>query len=168
MRCPYCGEQDTRVVDSRLSQEGDQVRRRRECVACHERFTTHEVAELAMPRIIKADGRREAFREDKLRAGMLRALEKCPVESESIEAAIARIRKALLASGDREVSSRVVGEYIMNELRSLDHVAYIRFASVYRRFEDIQQLREAIDHLAGGGAESGDGSRETPDNGATS
>lgn len=148
MRCPYCGEQDTRVVDSRLSQEGDQVRRRRECVACHERFTTHEVAELAMPRIIKADGRREAFREDKLRAGMLRALEKCPVESDSVEAAISRIKKSLLASGDREVASRVVGECIMNELRGLDHVAYIRFASVYRRFEDIQQFREVIEHLA--------------------
>ncbi|HWP00404.1 MAG TPA: transcriptional regulator NrdR [Methylococcus sp.] len=147
MRCPFCGAQDTRVVDSRLSQEGDQVRRRRECGECKERFTTYEVAELNLPRVVKSDGSRQPFREEKLRAGMLRALEKRPVSSEKVEAAIARIKKRLLASGEREVPSRVLGDYVMNELSQLDDVAYVRFASVYRRFEDVNQFREVIDKM---------------------
>ncbi|HUL11274.1 MAG TPA: transcriptional regulator NrdR [Methylococcaceae bacterium] len=147
MRCPFCGAQDTRVIDSRLSQEGDQVRRRRECSECKERFTTYEAAELNLPRVIKSDGSREPFREEKLRAGMLRALEKRPVGSDRIEAAINRIKKRLLARGEREVPSRLIGESVMQELGSLDHVAYVRFASVYRSFEDVNEFREVIDRL---------------------
>lgn len=147
MRCPFCGAQDTRVIDSRLSQEGDQVRRRRECGECKERFTTYETAELNLPRVVKSDGSREPFREDKLRAGMLRALEKRPVGSDRIEAAINRIKKRLLARGEREVPSRLIGENVMQELGSLDHVAYVRFASVYRSFQDVNEFREVIDRL---------------------
>jgi len=147
MRCPFCGAQDTRVVDSRLSQEGDQVRRRRECGECKERFTTYEVAELNLPRVVKSNGNREPFREDKLRAGMLRALEKRPVGSDRIEAAITRIKKRLLTSGEREVPSRLIGENVMKELAALDHVAYVRFASVYRSFQDVNEFREVIDRL---------------------
>lgn len=134
-------------MDSRLSQEGDQVRRRRECGECKERFTTYEAAELNMPRVVKSDGSRQPFREEKLRAGMLRALEKRPVPSDRVEAAITRIKKRLLATGEREVQSRLVGEFVMNELSQLDDVAYVRFASVYRRFEDVNQFREVIDRL---------------------
>lgn len=147
MRCPFCGAQDTRVVDSRLSQEGDQVRRRRECGECKERFTTYEVAELNLPRVVKSNGNREPFREDKLRAGILRALEKRPVGSDRIEAAITRIKKRLLASGEREIPSRLIGESVMRELADLDHVAYVRFASVYRSFQDVNEFREVIDRL---------------------
>ncbi|TAN49492.1 MAG: transcriptional regulator NrdR [Methylococcaceae bacterium] len=147
MRCPFCGEVDTRVVDSRLSHEGDQVRRRRECAECKERFTTYEVAELTLPRMIKSNGSREPFREDKLRAGMLRALEKRPVEANRIEASINRIKKALMTRGEREVSTRDVGELVMQELSALDHVAYVRFASVYRSFQDVNEFREVIDRL---------------------
>ncbi len=147
MRCPFCGALDTRVVDSRLSQEGDQVRRRRACVECKERFTTYEAAELNLPRVVKSNGSREPFREDKLRAGLLRALEKRPVGSDRIEAAINRIKKRLLARGEREVPSREIGENVMQELSSLDHVAYVRFASVYRNFEDVNEFREVIDRL---------------------
>jgi transcriptional repressor NrdR len=147
MRCPFCGAQDTRVIDSRLSQEGDQVRRRRECTECRERFTTYEAAELNMPRVVKSNGSREPFREEKLRAGMLRALEKRPVGSDRIEAAVNRIKKKLLACGEREVPSRLIGESVMQELAGLDQVAYIRFASVYRSFQDVNEFREVIDRL---------------------
>ncbi|BBL74040.1 transcriptional regulator NrdR [Methylomagnum ishizawai] len=147
MRCPFCGAHDTRVIDSRLSQEGDQVRRRRECVECKERFTTYEAAELNLPRIVKSNGSREPFREEKLRAGMLRALEKRPVGSDRIEAAINRIKKQLLARGEREIPSRLIGENVMRELGELDHVAYVRFASVYRSFQDVNAFREVIDQL---------------------
>jgi len=147
MRCPFCGASDTRVIDSRLSQEGDQVRRRRECGDCKERFTTYESAELNMPRVVKSNGNREPFREEKLRAGILRALEKRPVASDLVEAAITRIKKGLLARGEREVPSRLIGERVMQELSRLDHVAYVRFASVYRRFEDVNEFREVIEHL---------------------
>ncbi|BBL70668.1 transcriptional regulator NrdR [Methylogaea oryzae] len=147
MRCPFCGAADTRVVDSRLSHDGDQVRRRRECVECKERFTSFEVAELTLPRMIKSNGSREPFREDKLRAGMLRALEKRPVDANRIEASINRIKKALMTRGDREVSSRDVGELVMQELSLLDHVAYVRFASVYRSFQDVKEFRDVIDRL---------------------
>ena len=136
MHCPFCAANDTKVIDSRLVAEGDQVRRRRECVACGERFTTFETAELVMPRLIKQDGSRQPFDEEKLRAGMQRALEKRPVSVERLEEAIARIKQQLRATGEREVKSLVLGELVMTELSKLDEVAYIRFASVYRRFQD--------------------------------
>lgn len=147
MHCPFCGAQDTKVIDSRLANEGAQVRRRRECLACNERFTTFESAELVMPRIIKSNGAREPFNEKKLTAGMMRALEKRPVESENVEAAISRIQHRLRASGEREIASRQLGEWVMNELRALDQVAYVRFASVYRSFEDVNAFREEIERL---------------------
>lgn len=148
MHCPFCAANDTKVIDSRLVAEGDQVRRRRECVACGERFTTFETAELVMPRLIKQDGRRQPFDEDKLRAGMQRALEKRPVGIERLEEAIARIKQQLRATGEREVKSLVLGELVMSELSKLDEVAYIRFASVYRRFQDLNEFREEIERLA--------------------
>ncbi len=147
MRCPYCQAQDTRVIDSRLAREGDQVRRRRECGQCGERFTTFESAELLMPRMVKQDGTREPFDEDKLRTGMLRALEKRPVDTERVEAAIHRIIRHIRAQGEREVPSRKVGEWVMAELRDLDKVAFVRFASVYRSFEDVSAFREVIEGL---------------------
>lgn len=148
MHCPFCGAHDTKVIDSRLVAEGDQVRRRRECLACQERFTTFETAELVLPRIIKQDGRRQPFDEEKLRAGLLRALEKRPVSVEEVEAALGRIKHRLRATGEREINAMVVGEMVMNELKQLDEVAYIRFASVYRRFQDLNQFREEIDRLS--------------------
>ena len=147
MRCPYCGAQDTKVIDSRLSGEGDQVRRRRECLVCKERFTTYETAELNLPRVIKTDGTREPFDARKLASGMSRALEKRPVSTEQVDAALARIRRKLLSRGDREIASRVIGELVMEELRGLDQVAYVRFASVYRSFEDVNAFREEIERL---------------------
>ena len=149
MRCPFCSEPDTRVIDSRLAEDGERVRRRRECMACQERFTTYEAAELSLPRLIKSDGRREPFIEDKLRAGMLRALEKRPVALEDVEASIADIKRRLRALGEREVRSRLVGDLVMAALRRLDAVAYVRFASVYRRFEDVQAFVEEIERLGG-------------------
>lgn len=147
MRCPFCGAQDTRVLDSRLANEGDQVRRRRECNACKERFTTHEVAELTLPRIIKRDGIREPFEENKLRSGMLRALEKRPVGSDDIELSINRIKQELRASGEREILAQELGEKVMKELCLLDHVAFVRFASVYRSFQDVSEFTDMIAHL---------------------
>ena len=148
MHCPFCDANDTKVIDSRLVAEGDQVRRRRECVACGERFTTFETAELVMPRLIKQDGSRQPFDEEKLRAGMQRALEKRPVSVERLAEAIARIKQQLRATGEREVKSLVLGELVMSELSKLDEVAYIRFASVYRRFQDLNEFREEIERLA--------------------
>ena len=147
MQCPFCAHKDTRVVDSRLVSEGDQVRRRRECSACRERFTTYENAELALPRVIKRDGSRVPFAEERLRAGMLRALEKRPVESERVEQAVGRIKRALMARGEREVPSRLIGEQVMTALAELDQVAYVRFASVYRSFEDVAAFREEVERL---------------------
>ncbi len=147
MRCPFCAAQDTRVIDSRLASEGDQVRRRRECTSCKERFTTYEVAELTLPKLIKRDGARESFNEGKLRSGMLRALEKRPVKSDAIEAAISRIKKAMTAMGDREVSADRLGELVMKELKTLDHVAFVRFASVYRSFQDVNEFTEIIESM---------------------
>jgi len=147
MRCPFCTAPDTKVIDSRLFGEGDQVRRRRQCIQCNERFTTYENAELSLPQIIKNDGSRAVFDERKLVAGMTRALEKRPVGTEQVEEAIYRIRRRLIASGEKEVSSRSVGEWVMEELRGLDHVAYVRFASVYRKFEDVNAFREEIEQL---------------------
>lgn len=147
MHCPFCAAEDTKVVDSRLVTEGDQVRRRRQCLSCNERFTTYEVAELVMPRIIKQDGTREPFDERKLRAGLLRALEKRPVSTEAVESAISHIKHSLQATGDREVPSLTVGERVMEQLQKLDEVAYVRFASVYRRFKDLTEFRREIDRL---------------------
>jgi transcriptional repressor NrdR len=147
MRCPFCSAEDTKVIDSRLANEGDQVRRRRECLTCSERFTTYESAELHMPKIVKSSGVRESFHEEKLRSGIVRALEKRPVDTEAIEAAINRIKHQIRATGDREVPSRALGEWVINELRELDQVAYVRFASVYRSFEDINEFREEIERL---------------------
>lgn len=147
MRCPFCDAEDTKVIDSRLANEGAVVRRRRECLTCGERYTTFETAELVMPKVVKNDGRREPFNEEKLRAGVVRALEKRPVSQEEIESAIERINKRLRATGDREVSAGTIGQLVMDELRNLDHVAYVRFASVYRSFEDVNAFREEIDRL---------------------
>ena len=144
MRCPFCTAKDTRVIDSRLANEGNQVRRRRECLSCKERFTTYEVADLALPRIIKRDGKREAFIEAKLRSGMMRALEKRPVSSEQIEDTIARIKKELMSLGDREIPVKLLGESVMKELKSIDHVAFVRFASVYRSFQDVSEFTDII------------------------
>lgn len=149
MRCPFCATADTKVIDSRLVAEGDQVRRRRECLGCQERFTTYETAELLMPKVIKQNGVREPFNEEKLRSGMLRALEKRPVSVEQIEAVLNQIKHDLQASGEREVPSRDVGQRVMDKLKHLDHVAYVRFASVYRKFEDLNEFREEIEKLAG-------------------
>lgn len=156
MRCPFCLAPDTRVVDSRLAGEGDQVRRRRECGACLERFTTYESAELSLPRVVKSDGRREPFSEEKLRTGMLRALEKRPVPMERIGAAIQEMKRQLRAAGDAEVSSRRIGELVMAQLRNLDAVAYLRFASVYRSFEDVQAFVDEIERLGQDVAPGGD------------
>lgn len=147
MRCPFCTAQETRVIDSRLANDGDQVRRRRECTSCKERFTTYEAAELALPSIIKRDGSREPFLENKLRAGISRALEKRPVDSDEIEAAISRIKKKLMSLGEREIPAQQLGEYVMKELSTLDHVAFVRFASVYRSFQDVSEFTDMIEDL---------------------
>ena len=147
MRCPLCGAQDTKVIDSRLFEEGDQVRRRRQCATCNERFTTYETAELNLPQVIKQDGSRAPFDDRKLASGMTRALEKRPVSTEQVDDALNRIRRRLLATGEREVASRQIGEWVMDELRAMDQVAYVRFASVYRKFEDVNAFREEIERL---------------------
>ncbi len=148
MHCPFCRAHETKVIDSRLVGEGEQVRRRRECLGCAERFTTFEIAELLMPRIVKQDGTRQPFDEEKLRAGILRSLEKRPVSIEQIESGISRIKHTLRATGEREVTSMTVGEAVMQELRNLDEVAYVRFASVYRRFQDLNEFRAEIERMA--------------------
>ena len=148
MHCPFCGATDTKVIDSRLVSEGNNVRRHRECITCEERFTTYESAELVMPRIIKAGGIREPFNEDKLLAGLTKALEKRPVSIEKVEEAITRIKANLRATGEREIQSRDVGEQVMTELRDLDEVAFVRFASVYRSFKDLEEFRAEIDRLS--------------------
>jgi len=147
MKCPFCGTPDTRVVDSRLAQESAQVRRRRECVSCENRFTTYESPVLNMPMVIKSDGSRDAFDELRLRSGMMRALEKRPVATDQIEDAISHIKKQLIGIDSREISSRKIGDLVMHELQRLDHVAYIRFASVYLSFEDLQAFEEVIKRL---------------------
>lgn len=147
MYCPFCGAQDTRVYDSRLASEGDQVRRRRECVSCGARFTTFETAELQFPRIIKRDGARENFDESKMKAGIQRALEKRPVLTEDVELAINHIRRKLMTIEDREIDSRRIGEMVMDELENIDHVAYVRFASVYRDFKDVGEFADEVERL---------------------
>jgi transcriptional repressor NrdR len=147
MRCPFCGADDSKVVDSRLTAEGDAIRRRRMCVECSERFTTYETAELSLPRLIKRDRSRELFDENKLRAGIMRALEKRPVSIDDVDTAVKAITRRLWASGDREIDSRLVGDWVMDALRELDEVAYVRFASVYRSFQDIDAFREEIERM---------------------
>ncbi|WCE30378.1 transcriptional regulator NrdR [Vibrio sp. SCSIO 43137] len=147
MHCPFCSENDTKVIDSRLVADGHQVRRRRQCLACSERFTTFETAELVMPKVIKSNGNREPFNEDKMVGGIQRALEKRPVSADSIELAISNIKSKLRATGEREVPSAMIGNLVMEQLKILDKVAYIRFASVYRSFEDIREFGEEIAKL---------------------
>lgn len=147
MHCPFCSEEDTKVIDSRPANGGEKVRRRRQCPRCKERFTTFETTELFLPRIIKSDESRELFIEQKIRDGMHLALEKRPVTAAAIENALDAIKKSLLNCGEREISSRLVGDLVMQQLKTLDHVAYIRFASVYLSFEDVNAFKEAIDNL---------------------
>ena len=147
MHCPFCAHPETKVNDSRLAAEGAQIRRRRECLECGERFTTFETAELVMPLVVKSDQRRVPFDEAKLRYGMLKSLEKRPVSRESIEEAVGHITRKLRGLGEREVTSRQIGEIVMEELHRLDEVAYVRYASVYRQFQDVEAFREEIDRL---------------------
>ena len=148
MHCPFCNTTDTKVIDSRLVAEGNQVRRRRECTSCSERFTSFESAELVMPRLIKQNGNREPFDEEKLRSGILKALEKRPVSMEMVENSINQIKHELRATGEREVPSKMLGEQVMNALKNLDEVAYVRFASVYRSFKDLNEFRQEIDRIS--------------------
>jgi transcriptional repressor NrdR len=144
MKCPFCGHDETGVVDTRVSDEGDIVRRRRKCSACDKRFTTYERPEIQLPQVVKKNGSRIEFSRDKLRASLELALRKRPVSTELVDAAIAAIEEKLLSAGLREVSSQQVGELVMSELKKLDKVAYIRFASVYRNFEDVDAFSKAI------------------------
>ena len=147
MHCPFCQHEDTRVIDSRVTEDGSTIRRRRECGECNERFNTFETAELKLPSLVKTDGRREGFDERKLRTGFERALQKRPVSAEQIDAAVRGVIHALRMTGEREIASRRLGEFVMDELKKLDQVAYVRFASVYRRFEDVADFREEIERL---------------------
>ena len=147
MHCPFCDHSETRVIDSRLLGDGDQIRRRRECQSCKARFTTYETAELSLPRIVKSDGRRETFSDEKLRTGILKALEKRPVPMERIESSINHVKRRIRESGEREIQAGKIGEMVMDALRDLDQVAYVRFASVYRSFEDVRAFLEEIERL---------------------
>jgi transcriptional repressor NrdR len=147
MHCPFCNFEDTKVTDSRRAGEGRQVRRRRECLKCGERFTTFEMPELVMPYVVKRDDRREPFDVNKLRSGFLSALEKRPVQREDVERSIEHIEHHLQTLGEREVSSRLIGDLVMEELRRLDEVAYVRFASVYRSFQDVTEFQQEIERL---------------------
>jgi len=144
MKCPFCNTDDTSVLDSRVSEEGESIRRRRRCLTCDKRFTTYETVELRMPQVVKQDGNRSAFDRDKLLTGFMRALHKRPVPTEYVDAAIDRIVQKLLGLGEREVPSRKLGEMVMQELYKLDKVAYIRFASVYKSFQDVDDFHDAI------------------------
>ena len=147
MHCPFCDHSETRVIDSRLLGDGDQIRRRRECQSCKARFMTYETAELSLPRIVKSDGRRETFSDEKLRTGILKALEKRPVPMERIESSINHVKRRIRESGEREIQAGKIGEMVMDALRALDQVAYVRFASVYRSFEDVRAFLEEIERL---------------------
>ncbi len=147
MKCPYCGHPDTQVAETRLSEDGATVRRRRRCPACDKRFTTFETAEIRLPTVVKRDGERQDFSRDKLREGFRRALHKRPVPTELVDEAIGRVLQHVLALGEREVSSRYIGELVMAELKRLDKVAYIRFASVYKSFQDVDDFRDALRDL---------------------
>jgi len=148
MHCPFCSATDTKVIDSRLVADGGQVRRRRECLSCKERFTTFETAELVMPGVVKQDGTRQPFDEEKLTRGFNKALEKRPVSIEAIERAINNIKARLRSTGERELQAITIGEQVMDELRQLDEVAYVRFASVYRSFQDINEFKEEVERLS--------------------
>ena len=148
MYCPFCGHDETKVIDSRLVAGGSQIKRRRECSNCGERFSTYEEAELVMPRIIKSNGRREPFDEVKLRAGFHKALEKRPVPSDKIENSIQSIKDAVRKIGEREIESQVIGKQVMNQLKELDQVAYVRFASVYQNFQDVKDFTDEISELS--------------------
>ena len=147
MKCPFCGHDDTPVIDSRVNEEGEAIRRRRRCTACDKRFTTYETVDLRMPQVVKQNGKREEFTLEKLRQGFSRALHKRPVATELVEEALKRIHQKVLGRGEREIESLRVGEMVMEELRKLDKVAYVRFASVYRSFQDIDDFRDAIRDL---------------------
>jgi transcriptional repressor NrdR len=147
MWCPFCNHEDTRVVDSLLTGDGMQIRRRRQCEDCGARFNTYETPELKAPRIIKSDGTREAFSENKLRDGMLRALEKRPVETRDVERTIRSLLREICSVEDAEIPSSLLGEWVMRELSKLDQVAYVRFASVYRRFDEVQEFLDVIERL---------------------
>ena len=144
MHCPFCKAEDTQVIDSRVSDDGDSIRRRRRCVACSKRFTTYETVEFRMPQEVKQDGSRTEFDLDKLRTGFMRALHKRPVPTPLVDDAVATVTQQVLALGEREIPSRRIGEMVMKELYKLDTVAYIRFASVYRSFQDVDDFRDAI------------------------
>ena len=144
MKCPFCNSQDTQVVDSRVNEEGTSVRRRRRCVSCMKRFTTYETVELRLPQVIKHNGTRTEFDRNRLQTGFMRALHKRPVSAERVDEAIDRVTQKLLSLGEREVPSRLIGEMVMKELYKMDKVAYIRFASVYRSFQDVEDFRDAI------------------------
>jgi transcriptional repressor NrdR len=152
MKCPFCGADDTQVVDSRVSEEGDRIRRRRRCAACDKRFTTYETIELRMPQVVKANGTREEYDEEKVRTGFSRALHKRPVPTEYVDAAVERITQKLLSLGEREIASRRVGEMVMRELYRMDKVAYIRFASVYKDFQDVEDFRDVLKEVGKPGA----------------
>ena len=148
MHCPFCSAEDTKVIDSRLVTDGEAVRRRRECLTCGERYTTFETAELVMPHLIKRDGRREPVDEEKLRYGLSKALEKRPVSVDEIETSLNHIKHRMRSTGERELPSLQVGEEVMTELRALDPVAYVRFASVYRDFQDLSEFADEIQKLS--------------------
>jgi transcriptional repressor NrdR len=144
MKCPFCKSGDTQVIDSRVSDDGDSIRRRRRCADCSKRFTTYETVELRMPQVVKQDGSRTEFDLEKLRTGFMRALHKRPVPTSLVDEAVATITQNVLSLGEREIASRRIGEMVMRELHKLDQVAYIRFASVYKSFEDIDDFQDAI------------------------
>ena len=147
MRCPFCDNSDTQVIDTRVSEDGDTIRRRRRCPACDKRFTTYERIELTMPAVVKKNGSREEFDRDKVRGSITLALRKRPVSAEAVDAAVRRIEEKLLSLAQREVRSEKIGELVMRELRKLDKIGYIRFASVYRSFEDLDEFAEAIQEV---------------------
>jgi transcriptional repressor NrdR len=147
MHCPFCPTEETKVVDSRLVADGSQVRRRRQCIECSERFTTYEAFELLMPRVIKSNGNREPFDQEKLRSGLLKSLEKRPVSIEKIEAELDRIKQSLMSIGEREIKSIQIGEAVMDALNRLDKVAYVRFASVYKDFKDLNEFQNEINRI---------------------
>lgn len=147
MKCPFCGFADTQVVDSRVGEDGESIRRRRKCVKCEKRFTTYETVELRLPQIVKSDGKRQEFSREKIERGFRRALHKRPVSTELVDAAVERVVQRALAQGEREIESRVVGQWVMDELRKLDKVAYVRFASVYKSFKDVEDFRDVISEL---------------------
>jgi len=157
MKCPFCGATDTQVVETRLAEDGMSIRRRRRCASCDKRFTTYETAEVRIPAVVKATGERQEFSRDKLREGFRKALHKRPVSMELMDEAIERVVQKLLALGEKEVPARLIGDLVMNELKRLDKVAYIRFASVYRAFQDVDDFRDAIREVDSGKSEVGSG-----------